>query len=57
MIYSKTMALIEQTKYKAKSIGNVKGLGEIFELSAPLDEQIKAFQNEGIAYPYLATPK
>ena len=43
--------------YEAKKIGIVEGLGEIYQVSAPLDEQIKVFQEVGIPHPYLATPE
>ena len=41
---------------EARSLGNVEGLGEVFQIAAPLDEQIKAFEDVGIAHPYLVTP-
>jgi hypothetical protein len=44
-------------KYEANSLGKVKDLGEVFQVAAPLDKQILAFQEAGIAAPYLATPE
>ena len=43
--------------YEAKSLGKVKGLGEIFQVCAPLDKQIKALAKVGVREPYLATPE
>lgn len=40
--------------YKAKQIGKVKGLGTAYEVSAPLDEQIEAFNDVGAT---LASPE
>jgi len=42
---------------EAKSIGKVKGFGEIFQVCAPLNEQILALNRVGIQAPYLATPE
>lgn len=38
-------------------IGKIKGLGEIYQIALPLDEQIQAFAEEGIQLPYLASPE
>ncbi|MEK6848148.1 MAG: hypothetical protein AABX65_00765 [Nanoarchaeota archaeon] len=45
------------TQYKAERIGNVKGLGEIFCLCAPLNNQIETFREVGILAPYLVLPE
>ncbi|MFH1290185.1 MAG: hypothetical protein ABIH92_02135 [Nanoarchaeota archaeon] len=42
---------------EAQSIGNVEGLGEVFQVAAPLDKQIAAFRAKGIQYPYLVDPQ
>jgi hypothetical protein len=41
---------------KEKQIGKIEQ-GKVYEISAPLDEQISAFEKVGITYPYLATPE
>jgi len=41
--------------YEAKQIGKVKGLGTAYEVSAPLDKQIEAFNDVGIVS--LASPE
>ena len=35
-------------KYEARKIGKVKGLGDIYQVTAPLDEQLRAFADKGI---------
>ena len=40
-------------KYQAKKLGNVKGLGDVYQVGAPLDKQIQAFEKVGIKAPYL----
>jgi len=45
------------TNYKARKVGDVKGLGVIYQVAAPLHEQISAFQRAGVGHPYLVTPE
>ena len=42
---------------EAQKVGEIKGIGTVYRVDAPLDEQIRAFQNVGIQFPYLATPE
>src|SRR3989344_7236759 len=39
--------------YEAIELGNVKGLGDVYQVGAPLDKQIQAFEKVGIKAPYL----
>ncbi len=34
--------------YKARKIGTVEGLGDIYQVAAPLDKQLQAFADKGI---------
>lgn len=43
--------------YKARNVGKVEGLGEIYQVGAPLHDQISAFQAAGVEHPYLVTPE
>ena len=43
-------------EYEAQRIGKIKGC-EVYQVGAPLDEQINAFQRKGIVAPFLATPE
>ena len=38
---------------EAIKLGNVKGLGDVYQAIAPLDKQIQAFEKVGIKAPYL----
>ena len=40
-------------KYRAKKLGNVEGLGDVYQVGAPLNKQIQAFEKAGIKAPYL----
>ena len=44
-------------EYEAQKVGEVKGLGIIYRVDAPLDNQIEAFKKVGITAPFLATPE
>ena len=46
-----------ENQYEAKPIGEVEGLGLVYQVYAPLDRQILAFQNVGIKHPFLVTPE
>ena len=39
--------------YEAIKLGNVEGLGDVYQVGAPLDKQIQAFEKVGIKSPYL----
>ena len=39
--------------YEAIKLGNVEGLGDVYQVGAPLDKQIQAFEKVGIKAPYL----
>jgi len=43
--------------YEARKVGDVKGLGIVYQVNAPLDEQISAFKRAGVEHPYLVTPE
>jgi len=40
-------------EYEAIKLGNVKGVGDVYRVGAPLDKQIQAFEKVGIKAPYL----
>jgi len=40
-------------EYEAIKLGNVEGLGDVYQVGAPLDKQIQAFEKVGIKAPYL----
>ncbi len=42
-------------EYEAQNVGEVKGLGTIYRVDAPLDKQLQAFRKVGINT--LATPE
>ncbi|MEK6855345.1 MAG: hypothetical protein AABX73_03940 [Nanoarchaeota archaeon] len=42
-------------EYEAKKLGRIN-TGEVYQVAAPLDEQIKAFRAKKISYPFLAYP-
>ena len=39
--------------YEAIKLGNVEGLGDVYQVGAPLNKQIQAFEKAGIKAPYL----
>ena len=39
--------------YEAIKLGNVEGVGDVYQAIAPLDKQIQAFEKVGIKAPYL----
>ena len=39
--------------YEAIKLGNVEGVGDVYQAIAPLDKQIQAFEKVGIKSPYL----
>ena len=39
--------------YEAIKLGNVEGLGDVYQVGAPLNKQIQAFEKVGIKAPYL----
>ena len=43
--------------YEATKIGEVGGLGEVWQVAAPLHRQIKALEKAGVQPPYLVTPE
>ncbi len=51
------METATQTRYKAKPIGKVKGLGEVYQVGAPLPQQIHALEEKGVKHPFLVTPE
>jgi len=43
--------------YKTEQIGEVGGLGTIYQSTAPLHDQILALGEEGVEYPFLVSPE
>ena len=42
---------------EARQIGEVEGLGLVYQVYAPLNKQILSFENLGIKHPFLVTPE
>jgi hypothetical protein len=44
-------------EYQAEKIGTLNGKGDIYQVAAPLHEQIKTFGDLGISFPFLIDPQ